>query len=67
MKKLLSLLFVLAILLPTATSVFAQSDGAGRTRSSEIQTTNHKKKKHHKKKHKVPGVVGYNFSPGESA
>ena len=63
MKKLISLLFLLAVLLPAATTVFAQSSAPAKAPGSETQT-NHKKKKHHKKKPKLPGVVGYLVSLG---
>jgi hypothetical protein len=56
MKKLLSMLFALAIVFPLATRVFAQSDGAAKGQATETPTT---KKKHHKKKHKhILGAEG---------
>lgn len=54
MKKILSMLFALAIVFSLSTRVLAQPDDATKGQVSETQT---KKKKHHKKKHKHPLVV----------
>jgi predicted small lipoprotein YifL len=57
MKKLLSVLFALAIFFPLAASVLAQPDDGAKAQATETQTT--KKKKHHKKKHKhILGAKG---------
>jgi hypothetical protein len=60
MKKLLSLLFALAIFFPLATRVLAQTGDAAKGQATETQAK--KKKKHHKKKPKLPPVVEGNSS-----
>jgi len=54
MKKLLGLLFAIAIALSLATPVLAQSDGPPKSQGAgkQAKEAHEKKKKHHKKKHK---------------
>ena len=60
MKKLLIMLFALAIFLPLAASGLAQTGDAAKGQATETQAK--KKKKHHKKKPKLPPVVKGNSS-----
>jgi len=56
MKKLLSILFAIAIVFSLATRVLAQPDDAANVQAMEKLA---KKKKHHKKKHKhILGAEG---------